>query len=109
MLAVSKARLIALSTPWGKRGWFHREWTEGQGWERHTVTADQMPRIDPDFLASERIAMGDILWRQEFFCEFLETTESLYRAEDIAAAGASKEKGYSDFDEFIAAYAKGKQ
>ena len=26
MLAMSKGRLTALSTPWGKRGWFHGEW-----------------------------------------------------------------------------------
>jgi hypothetical protein len=26
MLAVSGGRLVALSTPWGKRGWFHAAW-----------------------------------------------------------------------------------
>ena len=29
MLAVSGGRLIALSTPWGARGWFHAAWTGG--------------------------------------------------------------------------------
>src|SRR6516165_5072360 len=27
MLAVSRGRLVALSTPFGQRGWFHAEWT----------------------------------------------------------------------------------
>src|SRR5207249_6673015 len=27
MLAVSAGTVIALSTPFGQRGWFHREWT----------------------------------------------------------------------------------
>jgi hypothetical protein len=31
MLAVSGGRLVALTTPFGKRGFFHHEWTEGQG------------------------------------------------------------------------------
>jgi len=29
MLAVSGGRLVAPSTPWGKRGFWFREWTEG--------------------------------------------------------------------------------
>ena len=41
MLAVSGGRMIALSTPFGRRGWFHREWTEGAGWERHQIDAPQ--------------------------------------------------------------------
>jgi hypothetical protein len=85
MLAVSRGRLLALSTPWGRRGWFHAEWAEGQGWERFTVKAAQVPRIDAAFLERERVAMGDIFWRQEYGCEFLETTESLFRQEDIDA------------------------
>jgi phage terminase large subunit-like protein len=37
MIAVSGGRLIALSTPWGKRGWWHAEWSDGAGWERYEV------------------------------------------------------------------------
>ncbi len=34
MLAVSRGRLLALSTPFGRRGWFYHEWA-GQGpWQR---------------------------------------------------------------------------
>src|SRR5262249_17822387 len=29
MLSISQGRLIALSTPFGKRGWFYKEWSEG--------------------------------------------------------------------------------
>ncbi len=28
MLAVSHGKLVLLSTPWGKRGFFYREWAE---------------------------------------------------------------------------------
>lgn len=32
MLAVSGGRIVLLSTPFGKRGFFHSEWTDGVGW-----------------------------------------------------------------------------
>jgi hypothetical protein len=51
MLAVSRGRMVCLSTPFGKRGWFHEEWHGTNPWERVRITADQCPRIDPGFLA----------------------------------------------------------
>ena len=50
MLAVSGGRFIALSTPFGKRGWFYQEYTEGEGWKRVKITAYECPRISRDFL-----------------------------------------------------------
>lgn len=32
MLAVSAGRLVALSTPYGRRGWFHAAWTGTEPW-----------------------------------------------------------------------------
>ncbi len=37
MLAVSGGALMMLSTPYGKRGAFFDEWTNGQGWERYEI------------------------------------------------------------------------
>lgn len=38
MLAVSRGKLIALSTPYGKRGWFHDAWARGgDDWTRRRV------------------------------------------------------------------------
>src|SRR4029434_3443645 len=45
MLAVSRGRLVALSTPFGKRGWFHDEWHGAGAWQRLKVTAQDCPRI----------------------------------------------------------------
>jgi len=54
MIAVSDGRLILLSTPFGKRGFFYREWAEGgPDWLRIKVTADHCPRISPEFLEEE--------------------------------------------------------
>jgi hypothetical protein len=86
MLAVSGGRLIALSTPFGKRGWWYHEWTEGEGWERVRVTAEQCPRIPARFLAEERAALGDWWYRQEYGCEFVETTGQLFSSESVLGA-----------------------
>jgi hypothetical protein len=71
MLAVGQGRLIALSTPFGQRGFFWKEWTDADApWLRVCVPADRCPRISPDFLESERRSMGDSWVRQEYFCSF---------------------------------------
>src|ERR1041384_2381589 len=68
MLAVSRGRLVALSTPFGKRGWYHDEW-HGEGeWQRVKITAEQCSRIAPEFLAEERRAFGERWYRQESLC-----------------------------------------
>jgi hypothetical protein len=90
MLAVSGGRLLALSTPFGRRGWFYEEWTAGADtWHRVKITADQCPRIAKEFLDEERLAIGDRWWRQEYFCSFEELVGAVFRAEDIEAAFAN--------------------
>jgi hypothetical protein len=71
MLAVSNGRLICLSTPYGKRGFFHQAWTNGGvDWARIEVPAERIGRISPEFLAGERRAMGASWFRQEYGCSF---------------------------------------
>ena len=86
MLAVSQGRLVALSTPFGKRGWFHDEWHGSGAWERVRVTADQCPRIPPAFLAEEHQALGERWYRQEYLCSFEDTVDAVFAYADIQAA-----------------------
>ncbi len=86
MLAVSNGRLIVLSSPFGKRGFFFKEWTEGTGWEKISITAEQCPRISKEFLESERRALPEPWFRQEYFCEFAETEGAAFSYDDIARA-----------------------
>jgi hypothetical protein len=66
MLAVSQGRLVALSTPFGQRGWFWQEW-EGNGpWRRFRIPWRDCPRITPDFIAEEVRAMGEPWVQQEY-------------------------------------------
>jgi Terminase large subunit, T4likevirus-type, N-terminal len=60
MLAVSGGRMICLSTPYGKRGFYWDAWEHGgDDWARIQIAADQLPRIDPKFLESERRGLGE--------------------------------------------------
>jgi hypothetical protein len=86
MLAVSRGRLVALSTPCGQRGWFYEAWESDEAWERVRVTADECPRIDPTFLAAERRELGERWFRQEYLCSFEDTIDNVFSAEDIRAA-----------------------
>lgn len=87
MLAVSGGRLVGLTTPFGKRGWFFNEWTEGGGaWARTQITAHECPRITAEFLEEERRTLGDWWFRQEYLCEFVETVDQLFTFEQVMGA-----------------------
>jgi hypothetical protein len=86
MLAVSGGRLIALSTPAGKIGWFYDAWQNGDEWQLVRVTAEQCPRISPEFLAEEARDLPFWFYRQEYFCEFTDTLLQVFRTEDVMAA-----------------------
>ncbi len=86
MLATSAGRLVALSTPFGTRGWWYEAWIGSESWERFKVTAEESPRIPPAFLAEERRSMGDWFYRQEYNGEFLDDAYSVFRGEDVDAA-----------------------
>ena len=86
MLAVSGGSLMMLSTPYGKRGVFFEEWTNGIGWERYEVPASQCPRIPEVFLEEERHSLPRRVYRQEYECSFEETDDQVFSSEDVAAA-----------------------
>ncbi|MDP9438816.1 MAG: terminase family protein [Actinomycetota bacterium] len=86
MLAVSGGELMMLSSPYGKRGIFHEEWENGAGWQRFRVTAHDVPRITPEFLAEERAALPARVFRQEYECSFEETMDQVFSFEEIEAA-----------------------
>jgi len=90
MLAVSGGRLIVLTTPFGKRGFFHQEWTEGgDDWHRVKIVATDVPRISAEFLEEERRALGEFWWLQEYMCEFMETVDQVFSYDLIQAAMSS--------------------
>jgi hypothetical protein len=86
MMAVSRGRLLALSTPFGKRGWFYETWTDKERWQRERVTADMCPRIPKDFLEEERLALGPLWYDQEYFCAWQDAVGAVFLQSDIERA-----------------------
>lgn len=86
MLAVTGGRLVALSTPWGRRGWFWEAWSGPESWHRSRVPADEVPRIPPLFLEEERRTLPALVFASEYQCEFVDPLASVFASEDVLAA-----------------------
>jgi hypothetical protein len=89
MLAVSGGRLVGLSTPWGKRGWFYRAWTSEQEWHRVKVTGPECPRLSAEFLRQEKAEIGRWMYRQEYLCEFVDPATQMFKTSEIQGAFTS--------------------
>ena len=86
-LAATGGRMILLSTPFGKRGFFYETWiADDEGWERVKITTPECPRVSPDFLASERRTLPEQWYRQEYLCEFGDNEASVFKTADVEAA-----------------------
>jgi hypothetical protein len=71
MTATTNGRIIALSTPYGQRGWWWREWEDAEaGWVRFRVPYQRCPRISEAFVENERRSLGDQWVEQEYECSF---------------------------------------
>jgi hypothetical protein len=72
MVTITRGRMVAITTPFGKRGWFHEAWTDArQPWERYTASGVDCPRLSGEDLEAEWRAMGDFVFRQEYLCRRL--------------------------------------
>jgi hypothetical protein len=86
MLATSRGRIVLLSTPKGKRGFFFHEWEKGEGWKRFLVPSASCPRITAEFLARERARLGERAYAEEFECVFNDAVGQVFSQADIDAA-----------------------
>lgn len=87
-LSASKGRLVALSTAFAKTGFFYREWQEGAGYRRWSVTARDCPRHSREFLAQERRRMGQRWFDMSYFNVFGDDIAAVFSSDDIKAAMA---------------------
>lgn len=74
MVAVSKGRILALSTPWGRKGWFYHAWTHESAWLKIRIPASKRPRLSEEILEQERESLGETFYRQEYGCEFVDAS-----------------------------------
>jgi hypothetical protein len=90
-LIATQGEQVLLSTPRGKRGFFHELWHSEDDWQRIIVRSDEVGRIRDEDLEVFRRTMPEQFFRQEFYCEWLETEGSLFSYDDIEAALAAGE------------------
>src|SRR5215204_3349796 len=85
-LIATRGEQVLLSTPRGKRGFFHELWHSGDDWQRVMVRSDEVGRIREEDLEVFRHTMPEQFFRQEFYCEWLDTEGGLFSYEDIETA-----------------------
>ncbi len=87
MLSTTGGRLVALSTPRGRRGWYARAWHNGgEEWTRVRIRADECPRISAAFLARERGRLPALWYEAEYNAAFVDSGDQWFSTEDIARA-----------------------
>jgi hypothetical protein len=85
-LIATQGQQVLLSTPRGKRGFFFELWHSDDDWQRVMVRSDEVSRISVADLEIFRSTMPEEFFRQEFYCEWLDTEGSLFSYDDIEAA-----------------------
>lgn len=72
-------RLVLLSTPNGRAGYFYEQWANGgEAWARTRVPAYDSPRLSAAFLALERASKSARDFAREYLCEFIDVDEQLF-------------------------------
>lgn len=103
MLATTGGRMIALSTPLGQRGWFWEACKQCEDAAREGKpppyrlfkrTCWDCPRLDREFVETERKMIGDFWFEQEYECKFLASVGSVFRLEDVERTLVSEEQPY---------------
>jgi hypothetical protein len=78
-LATTNGQLWLMSTPYGQTGFFYDEWHRADpAWHRIRVTATECRRIAPEFLAWQRLSLGEVAFRQEYLCDFAAGAQNLF-------------------------------
>ena len=89
MLVVGKGDLALLSTPFGERGFFWKEWASGgERWLRVEGKATECARISAEVLEEERAAQSAEWFAQEYLCSFVGMENQAFRKEWLETAVA---------------------
>jgi hypothetical protein len=87
MLVSNQGRLLALSTPRGKAGFFYEKWISADpAWQRINAKASESPRISREALDEQRTSLGPRLYASEFENQFLDNVDQYFSSEAIEAA-----------------------
>ena len=80
----SDGAIVALSTPWGQRGWFHSLWADTAGaWQRHKVSVYESSQYTPERIAEVRASVGSYVFAADYECVFGDTDQQLFGTEAV--------------------------
>lgn len=84
----SDGQIMALSTPWGQRGWFYALADEAprNGWEQHRVTVYDSAQWSQARIAEVRASVGRFVFNSDYEAQFLDTDDQLFSTEDVRRA-----------------------
>jgi hypothetical protein len=85
MLAISDGRMVLMSTPAGRKGFFY-EASKSPDWKVVTIPASMCPRIKPEVLEQQRRLLGPWRFDQEFNCTFGQSDDQIFDAAKVLKA-----------------------
>jgi len=86
-MVASGGTIMALSTPWGQRGWFYGLWdATGNGWEHHRVTCHESAQFDEARIREVRESVGGYMFASDYEAVFGDTDEQLFTTTAVRAA-----------------------
>lgn len=92
MLATSGGRMIMISTPAGRRGFFYDSYADPHsGFSTMEVTADRISRLPQEFLDQQQRRMPEHVYRSEYFCSFEVMEGGLFDPALLQAAGIDED------------------
>jgi hypothetical protein len=89
MLAVSGGKLVVMSTPAGRRGWFYQAHEHESDWKKWRIPASKCPRISAAFLAEEKRTLGAAVFGQEYECIFTDSNDAVFLSDVVDSAFSS--------------------
>ncbi|MGP9581040.1 MULTISPECIES: phage terminase large subunit [unclassified Brachybacterium] len=89
-MVASDGQIIALSTPWGRRGWFYElHEAVGNGWERHRVTVHESAQYDAARIAEVKASLGSFVFSSDYECVFGDTDSQFFSTDSVRASFSS--------------------
>ena len=86
-LAATNGALWLISSAGDQNGFFFDQWQNKEiEWTKFKIPATECPRISPEFLAQERLLIGEPAFNREFLCEFTSLGESILSRELLLSA-----------------------
>jgi len=77
MLAITKGKIILLSTPHGKEGYYYRCFSD-PAFKAFHVSSEDCPRKSQEFLDREKARMSKVQYAQEYLGEFIDELRQFF-------------------------------